>query len=96
MQHATDDLADRGRSHTRLRELLGARATILHDRERDAILDAADALLFDEPDAPEKQRAAHDLVGDLVEHGRWLPEPADDVLVALDGCGRPALSGSRG
>jgi len=44
----TDTLAARGRSHTQLRDLLDARAPILHLHERELLLDAADALLFDE------------------------------------------------
>jgi hypothetical protein len=46
----TDALAKRGRAHTHLRDLLERRSSILHARERETIVDAADALLFDEPD----------------------------------------------
>ena len=67
----TDTLAARGRSHTQLRELL----------------DAADALLFDEADGDVKRAAARDLLSSLVESGRWLPGPADEATAALDGCG---------
>src|SRR4051812_19458138 len=87
MSSATDRLAARGRSHTQLRELLAARETILHAAEREAILDAADALLFDEPDAAAKRAAAHDVLTALVESERWLAGPADEARAALDGCG---------
>jgi len=90
----TSSLAARGRSHTQLRELLDARAPILHLNERELLLDAADALLFDEPDGQAKRLAARELLGALVESDRWLPEPAAEVALALDGCGsaEPALS----
>jgi len=87
MTSATDRLAARGRSHTHLRELLDARAPILHLRERETLLDAADALLFDEADGPAKRVVAHELLMSLVESGRWLQGPADEALAALDGCG---------
>ena len=87
MTSELDTLAARGASHTRLRELLDARATILHSHEREALLDAADALLFDEPEAADKREGAHELLDGLIESGRWLPEPAVAVGDALDGCG---------
>jgi hypothetical protein len=87
MSSATDRLAARGRSHSHLRDLLDARAPILHAREREALLDAADALLFDETDAETKRAAAVVLLFDLVESGRWMPGPADEAIAALGGCG---------
>jgi hypothetical protein len=87
MTSATDRLAARGRSHTHLRELLDARESILHAPEREVLLDAADALLFDEPDAPDKRAEARDVLTMLVESGRWLAGPADEAAAALDGCG---------
>ena len=87
MSSATDRLAARGRSHTHLRELLDARAPILHAPEREALLDAADALLFDESDAEAKRAAAVTLLFGLVESGRWMPGPADEAIAALGGCG---------
>lgn len=94
MTFEIDSLAARGSSHTQLRELLDARATIVHPGERDALLDAADALLFDEPDAGAKRDDAATLLDALVDSGRWLPEPAAAVRAALDGCGRGALTGA--
>jgi hypothetical protein len=81
-----DSLAERGRSHTRLRELLDARDPLLHAPERELLLDAADALLFDEPDAEQKLADARMLLTELVESGRWVQGPADEVLQALEGC----------
>jgi len=87
---STGSLAERGLCHTRLRELLAARESILHAHERDLLLDAADALLFDEPEGPAKRQAGLELLDALVESDRWLPEPAAEVGAALDGCGDAA------
>jgi hypothetical protein len=87
MQDDNATLAARGRSHTQLRQLLDARETLLHGPERETLLDAADALLFNEPDAEDKRAAAHALLDRLVETGRWLARPAAEAAAALDGCG---------
>jgi hypothetical protein len=87
----SEDLARRGRAHTRLRELLDARGpSSLHGHEREQIVDAADALLFGEPDAMERRDAALDLLDDLVEFGRWEPSAANAVAQALRACGPTA------
>ena len=88
LEHSTDDLARRGRAHTRLRELLDARGpAVLHAHERELLVDAADALLFDETDALDRRDAALDLLDDLVEFGRWEPSAANAVAQALRACG---------
>src|SRR3954447_21204812 len=87
MSYETDTLAARGRSHTQLRQLLDARESLVHGHERETLLDAADALLFCEPDAEAKRAAAHELLEHLVDSGRWLAGPADEAAAALDGCG---------
>jgi hypothetical protein len=85
---SADDLARRGRAHTRLRELLDARGpAVLHPHEREQIVDAADALLFAEPDALERRDAARDLLDDLVGSGRWEPSAGNAVAQALMACG---------
>ena len=90
----SEDLARRGRAHTRLRELLSARGpAMLHADERDQLVDAADALLFAETDAPERRDAALDLLDELVESGRWEPSAANAVAQALRACG--PIAGSR-
>jgi hypothetical protein len=88
--YSTGSLAERGLCHSRLRELLAARESILHTHERDLLLDAADALLFDEPEGPAKRQAGLELLDALVEKDRWLAEPAAEVGAALDGCGDAA------
>ena len=86
-ENHTEDLARRGRAHTRLRELLDARGPALHPGEREQLVDAADALLFDETDAAERRDAALDLLDDLVDADRWEAAPANTVGQALRACG---------
>ena len=87
----SEDLARRGRAHTRLRELLDARGpTALHAGEREQIVDAADALLFDEADASDRRDAALDLLDRLVEAERWQTSAANAVAQALRACGPAA------
>ena len=84
----SEDLARRGRAHTRLRELLDVRGpALLHPHEREQLVDAADTLLFDEPDALERRDAALDLLDDLVEFGRWEPGAVNAVAQSLRACG---------
>ena len=83
----SEDLARRGRAHTRLRELLDDRGPALHPNERERLVDAADALLFNETDAAERRDAALDLLDDLVDFGRWEPTAANTVGQALRACG---------
>ena len=88
----SDDLARRGRAHTRLRELLDSRGPrFVHPHEREQFVDAADALLFNEPDALDRRDAALDLLDDLVEFGRWEPASANAVAQALRACGQTAI-----
>lgn len=93
--HTDADLRSaRAQSHTRLRRLLQDRAAILHSHERLVLLDAADALLFDEPDALAKRASSRQVLAALVDNDRWQPDAAADVRAALDGCGAhdPATS----
>ncbi len=90
----SEDLARRGRAHTRLRELLDARGpAVLHPHEREQLVEAADALLFAEPEAMELRDRALDLLDDLVEFGRWEPSAANAVAQALRATGQ--VTGSR-
>ena len=88
----SEDLARRGRAHTRLRELLDSRdPAVMQANEREQLVDAADALLFNEEDALERRDAALDLLDDLVESGRWEPTAANAVAQALRACGQTAV-----
>lgn len=86
-----EDLARRGRAHTRLRELLDARGpAALHAAEREQIVDAADALLFGEPDALERRDDALAILDELVEAERWESDAANAVGQTLRACGPTA------
>src|SRR5947199_79052 len=74
-----DRRSARARSHTLLRRLLADRAAILHRDEHTLLVDAADALLFDELDALAKQASGQRLLAALVDNDRWLPDPAAEV-----------------
>ncbi len=88
----SEDLARRGRAHTRLRELLDARGpAMLHAHEREQLVDAADALLFGEGDSLERRDAALDLLDDMVECDRWEQSAANAVAQALRACGQAAV-----
>ncbi len=88
----SEDLARRGRAHTRLRELLDARGpALLHPHEREQLVDAADALLFGEQDSLERRDAALDVLDDMVECGRWEATAANAVAQALRACGQAAV-----
>ena len=88
----SEDLARRGRAHTRLRELLAPREPeLLQPREREQLVDAADALLFAEPEALERRDAALDLLDELVDSGRWEAAVANAVAQALRACGQTAV-----
>ena len=88
----SEDLSRRGRAHTRLRELLDARGpALMHAGEREQLVDAADALLFNEAEGLERRDAALDLLDDLVELGRLEPSAANALAQALRACGQLAL-----
>jgi hypothetical protein len=67
--------------------MLADRAAILLPDEHRRLLDAADALLFDESEAPAKRAAAYEVLRALVEADRWMEGPAGEVREAIDGCG---------
>lgn len=77
-------LAARGQAYTQMLEIMKRRGpTALHSAERDQILDTADALLFDEPQAQEKLVEAGELIARLVESDRWSEESAQQLGAAL-------------
>ena len=87
-----EDLARRGRAHTRLRELLDERGpATLHEREREQLVDAADALLFNETDALERRDHALDLLDGLVDSGRGDAQAANAVAQVLRACGQAVV-----
>ena len=61
-------------------------ATKLHAREREQLLAAADALLFDEPENRRLLRSAEDLFESLEMSQRWTAESCDQLREHLYGC----------
>ena len=69
--------------------MLDARGpALLHADEREQIVDAADALLFNEPDALERRDRSLELLDGLVETARWEATAANAVAQALRACGQ--------
>jgi hypothetical protein len=65
----------------------------LHAKEREQLLEAADALLFGEDDSKESLRKAEELIESLETSGRWSDERCDQLREHLYGCDSPADSG---
>jgi hypothetical protein len=84
------EMLERGRSRTALRVELDRQGP-LWPHERELLVDAADALLFDEPEADEKRWAALELLAELEANGRRTDGEADRLRDALDGCGEGVL-----
>ena len=64
-------------------------AANLHPGEREQLLEAADALLFGEPDSERTVRWAEVLIGDLEASGRRSVETCGQLREHLYGCGAP-------
>ena len=61
-------------------------ATKLHAREREQLLEAADALLFGEGESDELLRSAEAVIELLETSERWSPESCDELREHLYGC----------
>jgi hypothetical protein len=88
--NTTDEMTTRGRARTALRTELDRQGP-LHPRERALLLDAADALLFDEPDAELWRIEARALLEGLEILERRTAAEATRLRAALDGCGDGVL-----
>jgi len=86
----THELNTRGQSHTALRTELDRQGP-LHPRERELLLAAADALLFDEPDAELWRIEAIALLEGLEILERRTAAEASRLRDALEGCGDGVL-----
>jgi hypothetical protein len=80
-----EDMPLRGRAHTRLRAELD-RQGALHPHERELLLDAADALLFDEPERADRRAEALHLLSSLEASDRRSPAETCRLREALQGC----------
>jgi hypothetical protein len=77
----------RGAHYTALLETIDRRgATKLHARERELLLEAADALLFGESENRQSLRSAEELIESLETSERWTAESCDQLREHLYGC----------
>ena len=66
----------------------GAAKLLITERAR--LLEAADGLLFGEPDRERMVRSAEVLIAALETSGRWSVEGCNQLRLHLHGCGAPA------
>lgn len=86
----TEDMTTRGAHYTALLEAIGHQGTTkLHASERQQLVEAADALLFAEPDREHIVRAAQDVIEGLESSERWSAEACDRLREHLYGCDVP-------
>ena len=79
----------RGAHYTALLDVIDQGATKLHAGEREQLLEAADVLLFGEPDRELTVRSAEVLIEALESSQRWSVESCDRLREHLYGCGAP-------
>jgi hypothetical protein len=88
MSSATDTMTARGAAYTALCAEL-RRQGPLWPAERDLLLEAADTLLFDEPEAAPRRAEALELLSTLVANERRTDAEATRLRTALTGCAAP-------
>lgn len=85
-----EPMVARGAHYTALLDTIDHKgATKLHAREREQLLEAADALLFGEPDSERTVRWAEVLIEDLETSKRWSAESCGQLREHLYGCAAP-------
>jgi hypothetical protein len=91
MMMTTDEpMATRGAHYTALIETIDHQGPAkLHVKERELLLEAADALLFSEPDGQRLLREAEELIESLETSERWSAESCDQLREHLYGCDTP-------
>jgi hypothetical protein len=88
-----EPMVTRGAHYTALLDMIDhGGATKLHAREREQLLEAADVLLFGEPDSELTVRSAEVLIEALQTSERWSADNCDQAREHLYGCG--ALTGA--
>jgi hypothetical protein len=86
----TEPMITRGAHYTALIEIMDHQgAAKLHAGERERLLEAADALLFGEPESEALVRSAETLIESLEASGRWSAESCDQLREHLYGCDSP-------
>jgi hypothetical protein len=90
----TEPMTARAAHYTSLLETIDHRgASKLHPREREQLLEAADALLFGEAESVELLRDAEAMIENLETSERWSDEACDQLREHLYGCDEPAVTG---
>jgi hypothetical protein len=91
MMTTAEPMTTRGAHYTALLETMDRQgATKLHAKEREQLLEAADALLFGEPESERLLRSAETLIEGLEASERWSAERCDQLREHLYGCDAPA------
>jgi hypothetical protein len=87
----TEPMTTRGAHYTALLDTMDHQgATKLHAKEREQLLEAADALLFGEPESERLLRSAEVVIESLEASERWSAESCDQLREHLYGCDAPA------
>jgi len=82
-----EPMTGRGAHYTALVEAIDHQgAAKLHAAEREQLLEAADALLFGEPENRRLLRSAEDVIESLEASERWSAETCDQLREHLYGC----------
>jgi hypothetical protein len=89
----TEPMITRGAHYTALLDTMDHRgATKLHPKEREQLVEAADSLLFGEPESETLLRAAEELIESLETSERLPAETCDQLREHLYGCDGPSES----
>jgi hypothetical protein len=84
---SAEQMTARGAHYTALLQTIDRQgAAKLHAREREQLLEAADALLFGEPDNTRLLRPAEEVIEALETSERWSAETCDQLREHLYGC----------
>jgi hypothetical protein len=87
MMTTPEPMTVRGAHYTALLQAIDHQgAAKLHAREREQLLEAADALLFGEPESRRLLRSAEDVIESLETSERWSAESCDQLREHLFGC----------
>ena len=87
MMTTAEQMTARGAHYTTLLETIDNQgATKLNATEREQLLEAADALLFGEPENRRLLRSAEELIESLETGERWSAESCDKIREHLYGC----------
>ena len=91
MMTTAEPMTTRGAHYTALLDTIDRRgATKLHAKEREKLLEAADALLFGEPESEQLLRSAEAVIESLEASERWPAEACDELREHLYGCDAPS------